>query len=167
MRVTGGSEGTEVFFWILTSFSFRSRIFSLNLGLLYTGTALGPSLGSLLIRFTGQPLSVFYVGFSLHILYACLVWFIMPESLTKSYMTLAKAKYAESLRGVLLDHNRGLVAKFINNVGRLFSFLKPLSIVGPTEEVSGNSLKGRRKDWNLTLLVAAYGFTISLLVSLY
>lgn len=147
----------------------RSRIFSLNLGLVFTGIALGPTLGSLLIRFTGQALSVFYLGGTLHLLYSCLVWFIIPESLTKSHMALAKTRYADSLGQVSLDndHDRGFVAVFLRNAQRLFSFLRPLAILGPIEEVNGNPLKGRRKDWSLTLLAVAYGFTVALMVSLY
>lgn len=127
--------------------------------------ALGPTFGSILIRLTGRVLSVFYMGGFLHLLYSCLVWFIMPESLTKNDMALAKAKYADSLHGASLDRGHGLVAGFIKNAKGLFSFLRPLTIFGPIEEVNGNPLKGRRKDWNLTLLAVAYGFMVALMVS--
>ena len=79
-------------------------------------------------------------------------------------MELAQAKYADNLRG---DSDYGLVGRFIRNAQRFFSFLSPLAIFGPTEKVNGNTLKGRRKDWNLTFLAAAYGFTIALMVSFY
>ena len=124
---------------------------------------LGPSIGSLVIRFTGQVLSVFYMGGSLHLLYSCLVWFIMPESLSKGYMELAKSRYANSLRTASPNSNNSF--GFIRNTQRLFFFLRPLAILKPAEEVNRNALKGRRKDWNLTLLAAAYGFTVALMVS--
>ena len=143
---------------------FRSRIFSLNLSLLHIGMALGPSIGSLLIRFTGQVLSVFYLAGSLHLLYSCLVWFIMPESLTQGYMELAKTRYADGLRTASPDSSNSF--GFITNAQRLFFFLRPLAILKPTGEVNRNALKGRRKDWNLTLLAVAYGgFTVAVLVS--
>jgi len=41
----------------------------------------------------------------------------------------------------------------------------PLAILGPTEKEPGNTLKGRKKDWNLTLLAVAYGFTVGTLGS--
>jgi MFS family permease len=161
MRVTGKEY---IVIRISNSSSFRSRILSLNLGLIFTGIALGPTIGGLLIRFTGQVLSIFYVAGCLHVMYSFLVWFIIPESLTKGHMELAKARYyADSLRA---DPDSGLVAGFTRIAQRLFSFLKPLAIFGPTEKVPGNTTsKGRRKDWNLTLLAVAYGFTIALLVS--
>lgn len=138
---------------------FRSRIFSLSLGLLSTGIALGPTLGGLLIRFTGQALSVFYVGGCLHLMYSCMVWFIIPESLTKGQMELAKTRYANSLR---VDPDSSLDTRFTRIAQRLFSFLMPLSILGPTEK----GPKGRKKDWNLTLLGVAYGFTVAMMVGI-
>ena len=148
--------------FVYQSLFFRTRIFALSLGLLFTGMALGPTIGSLLIRFTGQVLSVFYLGGCLHLLYACLVWLIMPESLTKGHMELAKTKYADSLRAASPDPDDGLVARFIRNAQRLFFFLRPLAILGPIGDVNGNA---RKKDWNLTLVVAAYGCTVALMVS--
>jgi hypothetical protein len=123
--------------------------------------ALGPTLGGLLIRFTGQVLSVFYLEGCLHLMYSFLVWFIIPESLTKGHMELAKARYyADSLRA---GPDSSLVAGLSGTAQRVFS---PLAILGPTaEEVPGNTLKGRTKDWNLTLLAVAYGFTVALMVS--
>ena len=147
----------------ISIFFFRSRIFSLSLGLLSTGMALGPTLGGLLIHSTGQTLSVFYMASCLHLMYSFMVWFIIPESLTKGQMELAKTRYADSLRA---DPDRtSLDARFTRNARRLFSFLVPLAILGPTEKGPGNSLRGRRKDWNLTLLAVAYGFTVAMMVS--
>ena len=145
------------------SSSFRSRIFSMNLGLLATGIALGPMIGGLLVRFTGQVLSVFYLAGCLHLMYSFLVWFIIPESLAKGHMELAKASYADNLPRA--DPDSSLVVKFTRISQRLFSFLRPLAILGPIEKVSGSALKGRKKDWNLTLLAVACGFTSTLIVS--
>ena len=123
--------------------------------------ALGPTLGGLLIRFTGHALSVFYVGGCIHLMYFCMVWFIIPESLTKGQMELNKTRYANSLR---VDFDSSLDAWFTRIVRRLFSFLIPISILGPAKKEPGNALKGRRKDWNLTLLAVAYGFTVAMMV---
>ena len=125
--------------------------------------ALGPTIGGLLIRFTGEVLSVFYLASCLHLMYSFLVWFIIPESLTKGGMELAKTRYADSVLRV--DPNSSLVARVTRIVHRLFSFLSPLAILGPVEKVPGSTSKGRRKDWNLTLVAVAYGFTIGLMVS--
>ena len=128
-----------------------------------TGMALGPTLGSLLIRFTGQALSVFYMAGCLHLMYSIMVWFIIPESLTMGQMELAKTRYANSLR---VDPGSRLDARFTRMSQCLFSFLMPLSILGPTENESGNTLKGRKRDWNLTLLGVAYGFAIAMMVGI-
>ena len=124
--------------------------------------ALGPTFGGLLIHFTGQALSVFYLAGCLHLIYFFLVWFIIPESLTKGHMEFAKARYADSLR---VDPDSSSVAGFTRIARHLFSFLRPLAILGPTEKDPGNTSKGRKKDWNLTLLAVAYGLTASLTVS--
>ena len=124
--------------------------------------ALGPIISGLLIRFTGQVLSVFYLALCLHLIYSFLVWFIIPESLTKGDMELAKARYADSLRA---HPDSSLVGGFTRSGQRLFAFLRPLAILRPTEKAPGNTLKGRRKEWNLTLLAVAYGFMGSLDVS--
>ena len=126
--------------------------------------ALGPTLGGLLIRFTGQVLPVFYMAGCIHVLYSFLVWFIIPESLTKGHMVLAKARYADSLR---VDPDSSLDARFTRIVQRLFSFLMPLAILGPTEKEHRNALNGGKKDWNLTLLAVAYGFTVTMMVSVF
>ena len=60
-------------------------------------------------------------------------------------MELAQTRYADNLRG---ESDYSLVAGFIRNAQRFFSFLGPLAIFGPTEKVNGNTLKGQRKDWN-------------------
>ena len=143
--------------------SFRSRILSLSLGLISTGLALGPTIGGLLIRFTGQTLSVFYLAGCLHFMYSLMVWFIFPESLTKGQMELAKARYANSLPA---NSGSGLYTRIARIARRLFSFMMPLAILGPTEKKSRKTIKGRGKDWNLTLLAVAYGLTIAMIVSI-
>ena len=77
-------------------------------------------------------------------------------------MELAKNRYADSLR---VDPNSSLSARFTRAAKRLFSFLMPLAILGPTEKEPRDTLKGRKKDWNLTLLAVAYSFTVAMMVS--
>jgi len=77
-------------------------------------------------------------------------------------MELAKTRYADSLRA---DPGRGLGARFTRIGQRLFSFLMPLAILGPTAKGAGNTSKGRRKDWNLTILAVANGFSAAMMVS--
>ncbi|KDR73681.1 hypothetical protein GALMADRAFT_251462 [Galerina marginata CBS 339.88] len=149
-----------------TTESDRSRIFSLSLGLLFTGMALGPTLGALLIRFTGQTISVFYVAASLHVVYTILVWTTIPESLDKKKMDQAKAKYAVDLLETANEREVNPAVGLLVRLRRLFAFLSPLTIFMPEEEKhTGNPLKKPKKDYNLTLMALGYGFTISLMGS--
>lgn len=131
----------------------RSRVFSLSLGLLFFGFGLGPTLGSLLIRVTGETISVFYVATFVHLLYALWLWFIVPESLTQAQKRTSTIKHHES------DPQAGVLK-------RLFGFLSPLSVFLP--EMNGperHHLKRRKRDWNLTIIAVAYGLTLSLIGS--
>ena len=78
-------------------------------------------------------------------------------------MELAKTRYADNLRADA--ESTSLDARFTRTAQRLFSFLMPLAILGPIEKEPRNTLKGRKKDWNLTLLAVAYGFTVAMMVS--
>lgn len=144
---------------------FRSRMFSLSLGLLFTGMALGPTLGGLLIRFTGKTLSVFYVATALHFIYACLVWLIIPESLTATQMHKSAVKYDGELRETAHDREINPAVGLLVRIKRLFAFLSPLTVFMPEIVENGaNPLKKKKRDWNLTLIAAGYAFTISLMV---
>ncbi|KAJ7444922.1 major facilitator superfamily domain-containing protein [Mycena latifolia] len=146
-----------------TTPSERSRTFSLFLGLVFIGLGFGPTIGGLLIRFTHDLLSVFYLATAVHASYAILSWFFLPESLTKTRMQAAYVQHQESLR-LLNEEEVTPLIRF----QRLFTFLKPLTIFFP-EPVKTNHnhspLKGRKWDWNLALLAASYGFTISIMGS--
>ncbi|KAK0210839.1 major facilitator superfamily domain-containing protein [Desarmillaria ectypa] len=131
----------------------RSRVFSLSLGLVFSGFALGPTLGSLLIRATGQTISVFYVATFLHLCYALLIWLIVPESLTQAQRRKSTIKHHQS------DPRTGVLK-------RLFGFLGPLSVFLPEmNSTDRHPLKRLKRDWNLTLIAVAYGLTLSLMGS--
>lgn len=128
--------------------------------------ALGSAIGSLLIRFTGQILSVFYLATVLHLIYTILVWTVIPESLTQEQMDDAKANYAEELLDATSNRNRNPSSiAIIPHIKRLFAFLSPLAVFRPTiMKPGGNPLVKPKKDYNLALVAIAYGATISLMV---
>jgi MFS family permease len=135
----------------------RSRVFSIYLGFVYIGVAIGPAFGSLLIRQTGDMLAVFYFAFANHLAFAFMIWFVVPESLAPTQLSRAKAAYKE----IKAQARRGVGGVLTI----LVSFVAPLKLFVPvTVSTSDNPLK-RRKDWNLTLLAAAYGFVVMLVVS--
>ncbi|KDQ33438.1 hypothetical protein PLEOSDRAFT_1091491 [Pleurotus ostreatus PC15] len=142
----------------------RSRMLSLSLGLMFTGVALGPALGSLLIRATHHTLSVFYAATVAHLIYASVVWFIVPESLTKRQMHEFKVKHIEN-EAIFRDRDRStnsLATETVIQIRNLFRFLRPLAIFFPTMV---ETKRGPRRDWSLALVAASYGFTISIMGS--
>ncbi|KIK57642.1 hypothetical protein GYMLUDRAFT_45806 [Collybiopsis luxurians FD-317 M1] len=140
----------------------RSRTFSVNLGLIFVGFTVGPTLGGLLIRFSRQTISVFYMSSCVHLLYALMVWFIIPESNSKRKMQLSKAIYQEETESRRNSVGSGATIR----VKRLFSFLSPLAVFSPIRvPVPGNPLKPPRRDWNLALLAISYAFAVSVMGS--
>ncbi|KAH9857150.1 MFS general substrate transporter [Lenzites betulinus] len=137
----------------------RSKIFSRHLGLLFTGMAVGPTLGGLVIRFTGNFISVFYVAAALHIVYAILIWFVVPESLHKRDREAARIRYKVEEEEYVAAHAHGGVLVLLK---RLFAFLTPLFLFLPTQVSEGGSPKRKRRDWTLFLLICAYACTVSL-----
>ncbi|KAJ7172296.1 major facilitator superfamily domain-containing protein [Mycena filopes] len=144
-----------------TKSSERSRIFSVFLGLVFTGFGLGPTIGAILIQYTHHVLSVFYLAASIHCAYAVLCVFLLPESLTKPKMRAASVQYHEDQR--LLDAQETTI---LIRIQRLFTFLKPLTIFFPESVERANPLKRSKWDWNLTLIAIAYAFTVSIMGSL-
>ncbi|KAF9647561.1 MFS general substrate transporter [Thelephora ganbajun] len=132
----------------------RSRVFSIYLGLVYIGMAIGPAFGGLLIRQSGDLLTVFYYAFASHLCFACTIWFVVPESLAPTQLSRAKAAYNERKARA-----RGGIGGVL---AHLVSFLAPLKLFIPVTVATGDNPLKRRKDWNLTLLAAAYGLVIML-----
>ena len=109
-----------------------------------------------MIRQSGNLLTVFYYAFSNHFLFACMVWFIIPESIAPTQLSRAKTAYHKS-RAQARGGIRGLLASLV-------SFLTPLKMFAPVTVAKGDNPLKRRRDWNLTLLAASYGLVIMLMV---
>ena len=134
---------------------------------MFTGVALGPSLGALLIRFTGYALSVFYATFTVHLLYALFVWFVIPESLLEHQMRHSRFKYEKELRDLEVERAANPLAGFLVKTKRLFAFLTPLTIFFPDnvdQNGAENPMRQRKRDWSLTLIAAGYGLSTTVLV---
>ncbi|KAG0699659.1 major facilitator superfamily domain-containing protein [Suillus ampliporus] len=137
----------------------RSRMFSLALGAMFSGVALGPVIGGILIRVTGSALSTFYLAATLHALYAAYMFLIVPESQTKARAMAAHKRQQEALG----RQNDGIsrATAVLKSVVRFFS---PLAVLLPERViVDGNPLKRPKRDWSLCLIAASYGFTMSLM----
>lgn len=139
-----------------------SRVFSLFLGLLFTGMSIGPTLGSLLISYTGHALSVFYIAAFVHLLYSLGIWFIIPESLSAAQMADSAKLHEERLEQLRHSRSKGGVLVWLS---RIFGFLTPLALLFPAAAEGGSPMKKKRRDGSLLLLATGYGFAISLMVS--
>lgn len=145
---------------LINHLDYSSRVFSLSLGLIFSGMGIGPTLGGLLIRVTGDILSVFYFATLTHFIYAFLIWFIIPESLTQAQRRMSRVKHSHSNTVSRDGQNKWTIW-----MKRIFGFLSPLSVFMPEVTTGTNPLKTPRRDWNLTLVAFAYGFTLTLIVS--
>ncbi|KZV82383.1 hypothetical protein EXIGLDRAFT_729795, partial [Exidia glandulosa HHB12029] len=128
--------------------SQRARIFSFSAGLLFSGMAIGPTLGGRIIHHTGDLLSVFYFATAVHLVTGTIWMMIVPESLPSEVRAINIAKYnqqrheaADALRARGEDCRRFTWCS-------LFAFLEPLSLLLPRQRDPLRPEKGR--DWNLT-----------------
>ncbi|KAJ7150962.1 major facilitator superfamily domain-containing protein [Mycena crocata] len=152
------SEGSAILAYLadVSKPEKRSRLFSIIGGVLLVGFGIGPPLGSLLVRLTGSLLSVFYFAAAFRILHLCILWFMLPESLTVVQMQQAAATHAEQ------HQHSDAESRGRTWFRRLFFFLQPLSIFLPQDIPS----KKGKKDWNLTILVLAFGVILLAMSSL-
>ncbi|KAJ7244048.1 major facilitator superfamily domain-containing protein [Mycena rebaudengoi] len=136
----------------------RSRNFSVLSGLSLAGIGLGPTIGGVLVRFSGNALSVIYLASAVYATILCFAWFILPESLTGTQMHTAAIQHGENLRLLAIQKPTPLLV-----IKRSFAFLEPLTILLPRpveRDLNGRHL-GRKRDWNLTLLALSYGLALS------
>ncbi|KAH9037056.1 MFS general substrate transporter [Lactarius pseudohatsudake] len=121
----------------------RSRVFSRLLGMLFTGAALGPSLGGLAVRLSGNPYVVFYIALGSHAIAACFFWLVVPESLLPAQMDAARRAHRAS--------NQGYIPSWV------FGFFAPLTVFAPVARKDGvTPQKFLKKDWSLTWLALSY-----------
>ena len=141
-------------------FDTSSRLFSLYMGLLFTGTAIGPTLGSIVIRLTGSLLSVFYITAAVHISFAMAVALFVPESLSKQRILGARRSHEAAVRAANQAPKRGDLSSAFR---KLFAFLTPLAIF---HQGSTGQERRPKKSWNLTLVALSFACMVSLLVNL-
>ncbi|KAL4072832.1 major facilitator superfamily domain-containing protein [Scleroderma yunnanense] len=139
--------------------SSRSRIFSFALGLMYAGSTVGPLVGGVTIHLTGSTSSVFYLAAMLHFVYACILIFFLPESLTKVRARNAHLRYNAEREKIA---NAPIALRVWKEATR---FLSALTVLLPRDIVDGNPLRQRKKDWSLFLLVICYVLNTSIMAS--
>ncbi|CAE6495595.1 unnamed protein product [Rhizoctonia solani] len=125
----------------------RSRWFSLWTGIIFAGMALGPGFGSLLIKFTGNAMLIFYIAAVSDLIYALYVAFILPESIGPERMQAAREAKRRSQKSSTVNPVKNLV---LNVLGVLapFTIFFPRAVQRPG---------GRKKyEWNASFIGLAY-----------
>lgn len=141
----------------------RARAFSLYTGTLFIGIALGPTLGSLLVRVTGDLLTPFYIALVGHILAVLYMWLVIPESLSEEDMARNREKreiilqeQAEALRQ---SRRSGSWRERLWALRFFLTPFEPVMLFWPRKREVGRP--GRGREWNLTLIAIAYGIMLS------
>ncbi|KAF8586548.1 MFS general substrate transporter [Ramaria rubella] len=139
----------------------RSRVFSFTMGIFSGGLAVGPTLGSFLVGYTNDLLSVFYLSTGSHLFYALLIFFVVPESLTLASMQKAR-KRKIAFRKERDDADAGPTRSrpgvwMLTFFRTILQFITPLAIFLPFRRQVG-----RGWNWSLTLLALSYAFVTSL-----
>ena len=163
--IATGSAATHAYLSDTTRSANRAKVFSLMLGLVFCGMALGPTLAGLIISQTGDLLTPFYISTTIHATYLLMALLVIPESLTKD-AALANAEAAklkkeqDALKLAKQEENMTHTYKWIHRTLRaIFFFLSPLAIFIPQ-----NVENSRRRDWNMTAVAISYGLVILLMV---
>jgi hypothetical protein len=125
------------------------------LGTFFIGFALGPTAGGLLIHWTGNILSVYYLATAVHIGYAIVNWTILPESLSAAQMAKGRRQYEAALEEG--KEQRQGTAWTRRMRLRATAFARPLAIFIPRRvERAGSPGKVGQRDWSLTLVATAH-----------
>lgn len=122
------------------------------MGAYYAAGGLGPLWSSFIARSFG-PVSVFYVGMGVHLIFIALVTFVIPESLVPAQMEAAQHQYSRDLE---LHHaaSGGPVAD-AKKAG--LSIVEPLTVFLPSSWSFGiPSIRLPSRSWGLTIIVMAY-----------
>lgn len=162
----------------------RARIFSVMGGVMMAGIALGPVVGSVLIKLSGSNLLPFYVALAVHAIYLLVVWLVLPESLSLERQKEARHRHKEEVRvrveatkASLRDAKAGgRVSVGLHRATELalrpFSTLRPLMLLLPRkrslDEVEQDRpaielLSPPRAGWDFALTKIALGWALYVL----
>ncbi|SGY84187.1 BQ5605_C009g05682 [Microbotryum silenes-dioicae] len=166
----------------------RARIFAVLGGVIFSGIAIGPTLGSILVRQSGSILLPFYIALTMHLLYTSVMMFIMPESLTKTRQYAARERHAaERATRYAAEDEEAHKAK-VNGVTmvvlfktkkiarRPWKFLKPLVLILPRKRQANEKDEDRpmldamgpvKAGWDFSMLkivIAMSCFSIGMAV---
>jgi MFS family permease len=119
----------------------RSVVFGYLHGCMFLGIAVGPILGGLIIKASGNIMTIFYVAFVCHLGFIVFITSFVPESLSRSRQIAARERH----RAELLKHPR----RPWTTIADLANIFKPLSILFPSRDQTPDITRT-----NLVLLAA-------------
>jgi MFS family permease len=93
----------------------RSVVFGYLHGCMFTGIAVGPILGGLIIKASGNIMTIFYVAFVCHLGFIVFVTSFVPESLSRDRQIAARQRH----RAELAKHSRRAWTT-ITNIANIF-----------------------------------------------
>ncbi|KAF8418944.1 major facilitator superfamily domain-containing protein [Tirmania nivea] len=107
----------------------RAVSFGYFQGSLFLGIAAGPALGGMLIKATGNVLSIFYAALAAHGFFMLYIMILLPESLTPARMRAAQEKHVhqQSLR----EQAAGSQPRSYAHAFKSWNPLQPLAILFP------------------------------------
>ena len=122
------------------------------MGAYYAGSGLGPLFSAFIARAFG-PVSVFYAGICVHLIFLLLVFFVIPESLVPAQMESAQQQYVRDLElhhaasgGVLADAKKAVL-----------NVVEPLAVLLPSAWSFGlPSIRLPSRSWGLFISAMAY-----------
>ncbi|KAL1305920.1 hypothetical protein AAFC00_004063 [Neodothiora populina] len=112
----------------------RNIAFGYFHGCLFTGIAIGPILAGLIVKQTGNPLSIFYISLGVHLWFVLFVFLIIPESLSKQRQHAARHRHHQE------KTMAGSSSDWIDQL-RAINLLGPLKILWPRGEGSSPALR--------------------------
>ncbi|KAF6763813.1 major facilitator superfamily domain-containing protein [Ephemerocybe angulata] len=131
----------------------RSRTLSIKYGIHWTGVSLGPLLGSLALRVTGDIVSLFYIAVALQATLLLYVKFIMLEPLSEERQGLARANWKLYRdQGKQATEGQGWLGKLWSS---FLPIVRPLSVILPVKKRGSSPSSKPRRDWNLFLAVTS------------
>lgn len=101
---------------------------------MFGGVALGPLVAGLIVKTTGNMLTMFYLAFLGHLIYALFVIFLVPESLSRKRQLAVREK--DRITRENTQHDTSIWSKL-----KVANFLAPLKIIWPTGPGTSSHLR--------------------------
>ena len=152
-------------------------------GILFLGIAIGPTIGALVIKWTGSILGPFYVALSLHLLYLVVAIFFIPESLSPERQLAARERHTDDIAAraakdaeeIAQARESGTAHVILAQLKRAammpWGFLRPLALLLPSRvrpsEEDTPVLRSRgppRQGWDAELMKITIGYALYVMV---